>query len=39
MAAADPVAIARLAAAAGEQLAPQPIYLRAPDARPQTVPA
>jgi tRNA threonylcarbamoyladenosine biosynthesis protein TsaB len=36
--AADPVAVTRLAAAARELVPPQPIYLRAPDARPQ-VPA
>lgn len=36
---ADPVAIARLAAAARELRPPEPIYLRAPDARPQALPA
>jgi tRNA threonylcarbamoyladenosine biosynthesis protein TsaB len=36
--AADPVALARLAAAARQPAPPQPIYLRAPDARPQAVP-
>ena len=34
--AADPVAIARLAAAAQELRPPEPIYLRPPDARPQS---